>query len=125
VSSPEILVVDDDRNLRSTLEELLISGGYAVRTAANGEEAARMLLEFAPALVLCDWKMPVSGGEQLLESLKRSEEEQPPIIIMTAHGTGPNALRAMELGAYDFVTKPLDADEVLATIARAIKHADL
>ena len=121
----EVLVVDDDRNLRTTLEELLISGGYAVRTAADGDEAAGMLLKSAPALVLCDWKMPVSGGEQLLESLKQSEEEQPPIIIMTAHGTGPNALRAMELGAYDFVTKPLDADEVLATIARAIKHADL
>ena len=125
MSSREILVVDDDRNLRTTLEELLISGGYVVRTAANGDEAARVLRDSAPALVLCDWKMPVSGGEQLLESLKRSGEEQPPIIIMTAHGTGPNALRAMELGAYDFVTKPLDADEVLATIARAIKHADL
>ena len=125
MSFREVLVVDDDRTLRTTLEELLLGADYTVRTAANGEDAARMLRESAPALVLCDWKMPVAGGEQLLESLKRSEGEQPPIIIMTAHGTGPNALRAMELGAYDFVTKPLDADEVLATIARAIQHADL
>jgi DNA-binding NtrC family response regulator len=48
-----------------------------------------------------------------------------PVVIMTAHGTGPNAMQAMRLGAYDFVTKPLDMDVVLATVARALRHMEL
>jgi DNA-binding NtrC family response regulator len=122
----EILVVDDDQNLRLTLQELLESADYAVRVAADGHQAEAMNLDAAPDLILCDWKMPVAGGEHLLRQLKQGVDGgQTPIIIMTAHGNGPNAMKAMELGAYDFVTKPLDADEVLASIERAIKHADL
>jgi DNA-binding NtrC family response regulator len=117
-----ILIVDDDTRLRETLRELVESAGYRVQTAVNGTEAAQMVQADPPTLILCDWKMPIAGGEYLLE---RSPDKQIPIIIMTAHGTGPNALKAMKLGAYDFITKPLDADTVLATVERAIRHADL
>jgi DNA-binding NtrC family response regulator len=122
----EILIVDDDRNLRETLSELLEGAGYRIRTAANGSEAISLLQASIPDLTLCDWKMPGVGGEQFLKSLESEGIlTTMPVIIMTAHGTGPNAMQAMQLGAYDFVTKPLDMDQALATVARALRHMEL
>jgi two-component system response regulator AtoC len=70
--------------------------------------------------------MPGVGGEQFLKSLESEGIlTTMPVIIMTAHGTGPNAMQAMQLGAYDFVTKPLDMDQALATVARALRHMEL
>lgn len=122
----EILIVDDDRNLRETVRELLEGAGYNTRTAANGEEAFSLIQGGVPDVTLCDWKMPRVGGEQLLKSLQSEGQlTSMPVIIMTAHGTGPNAMQAMQLGAYDFITKPLDMDEALATVARALRHMEL
>jgi two-component system response regulator AtoC len=122
----EILIVDDDRNLRETLRELLQSAGYDTRTAADGREATALLQHALPDLVLCDWKMPDINGEQFLRSLQSQDVlTTMPVIIMTAHGTGPNALQAMQLGAYDFITKPLDMDQALATVGRAIRQVEL
>jgi DNA-binding NtrC family response regulator len=122
----EILIVDDDRNLRETLSELLEGAGYRIRTAANGSEAISLLQASIPDLTLCDWKMPGVGGEQFLRSLESEGIlTAMPVIVMTAHGTGPNAMQAMQLGAYDFVTKPLDMDQALATVARALRHMEL
>lgn len=122
MSSRDILIVDDETSFRETLKELLEGAGYSVREAANANEAFALIEASAPEIILCDWTMPVAGGAYLLE---QSPDRRIPIIIMTAHGTGPNALRAMELGAYDFITKPLDADAVSATVKRALRHADL
>jgi DNA-binding NtrC family response regulator len=70
--------------------------------------------------------MPGGGGEQFLKSLQSEGLlTTTPVIILTAHGTGPNAMQAMQLGAYDFITKPLDIDQALATVARAIRHMEL
>ena len=121
-----ILVVDDDRNLRLTLKDLLEDAGYTVLEAADGNEAAKQLDEQQADLVLCDWKMPEAGGESLLRHLSAEGMiERLPVIIMTAHGTGPNAMTAMHLGAYDFVTKPLDMNEVLTTVKRTLHHLAL
>ena len=122
----EILIVDDDRNLRETLRDLLEGSGYATRIASSGKEALGQLDASTSDLTLCDWKMPGGGGEQFLRTL-RSEGRltSMPVIIMTAHGTGPNAMQAMQLGAYDFITKPLDMDVALATVARALRHMEL
>jgi DNA-binding NtrC family response regulator len=80
----------------------------------------------APDLILCDWKMPRGGGEQFLKGLQSEGLlTAMPVIILTAHGTGPNAMQAMQLGAYDFITKPLDMDQALNTVARAIRHMEL
>jgi two-component system response regulator AtoC len=124
--SDKILVVDDDVNLRRTLRDVLESAGYEVDEAENGRKALAHLEEESPDAILCDWKMPEQGGEDLLRALMtRDHAEQLPVIIMTAHGTGPNAITAMQLGAYDFVTKPFDLDEVLATMRRALQHVRL
>jgi DNA-binding NtrC family response regulator len=85
-----------------------------------------MLQTAAPDLTLCDWRMPGGGGEQFLKSLQSEGLlTTMPVIILTAHGTGPNAMQAMQLGAYDFITKPLDLDLALATVARALRHMEL
>ncbi len=126
IKKARLLVVDDDRNFRETLAELLESNGYEVRAAANGREAISLLQLEDSDLTLCDWKMPESGGEQFLKTLAADDiPTAMPVLIMTAHGTGPNALQAMQLGAYDFITKPLDMEKVLSTVARALHHMKL
>jgi DNA-binding NtrC family response regulator len=122
----EVLIVDDDHNFRETLRELLSDAGYQTRIATNAEEGIALLQTTAPDLTLCDWKMPGGGGEQFLKSLQSEGLlTTMPVIILTAHGTGPNAMQAMQLGAYDFITKPLDIDLALATVARAMRHMEL
>jgi DNA-binding NtrC family response regulator len=122
----EVLIVDDDHNFRETIRELLSDAGYQTLVATNAEEAIAMLQTTNPELTLCDWKMPGGGGEQFLKDLhSQGLLATMPVIILTAHGTGPNAMHAMQLGAYDFITKPLDIDLALATVARAIRHMQL
>jgi DNA-binding NtrC family response regulator len=122
----EVLIVDDDHNFRETLRELLSDAGYQTRIATNAEEGIALLQTTTPDLTLCDWKMPGGGGEQFLRSLQSEGLlTTMPVIILTAHGTGPNAMQAMQLGAYDFITKPLDIDLALATVARAVRHMEL
>jgi DNA-binding NtrC family response regulator len=122
----EVLIVDDDHNFRETLCELLADAGYETLVATNAEEAITFLQTTTPDLTLCDWKMPGGGGEQFLKSLQSEGLlTTMPVIILTAHGTGPNAMQAMQLGAYDFITKPLDIDLALTTVARAIRHMEL
>jgi two-component system response regulator AtoC len=121
-----ILIVDDERNLRLTLREILSQSGYAAEEAQNGQEALEILNRNLPDLVLCDWKMPITDGESLLRKLSDAGFlQQLPVIVMTAHGTGQNAMTAIQLGAYDFITKPLDMDELLATVKRALHHLRL
>lgn len=121
-----ILVVDDERNLRLTLGEILASQGFEVLEAEDGKTGLEALRQCTPELVLCDWKMAGADGEFLLRGLSGLESPQWfPVIVMTAHGTGQNAMTAIQLGAYDFITKPLDIDELLATVKRALHHAKL
>ena len=122
----ELLVIDDDRNLRETLRDLLTDAGHRVRIAANGREGLALVDKSTPGLILCDWRMPDMGGEGMLRSLRSQEELQLlPVLIMTAYGTGPSAAQAMQLGAYDFLTKPLDMKIVLSTVERALQHVSL
>ena len=121
-----VLVVDDDRNFRLTLSELLQSSGYTIRSAASGREALQCLEGADINLILCDWRMPGCGGKQLLQQVaENSALRRIPVLIMTAHGSGPTALEAMQLGAYDFITKPLDMQKVLSSVARALHHMQL
>jgi DNA-binding NtrC family response regulator len=121
-----LLVVDDERNLRESLSEALKEAGYNVLTAANGKEAYAIIQSQALDLLLCDWRMPEMDGAALLKVL--SDEGRLvdlPVLVMTAHGTSTNTIEAIQFGAYDFVTKPFDLDDVLITIRRAIEHTSL
>jgi DNA-binding NtrC family response regulator len=121
-----VLIVDDDRNLRVTLAEILQSCHFEVLEAENSVQALPIISEKNPDLVFCDWKMPGGGGDELLRTLKEKQHIQRlPVIVMTAYGTSGNAIKAIQLGAYDFISKPFDLDEISATAGRALEHARL
>ncbi len=123
MSSNRILVVDDDSSLRSIMKMQLEEAGYQVVLASDGAEAYGRLREIRPQLVITDLKMPTSG----LELLRRisSEDIQPTLIIITAFGTVETAVQAMKLGAYDYVTKPLDFEELVLVVHRAMERQNL
>ena len=106
-TAPRILVVDDDPTFRSVLEMRLQGWGYDVRTASSAPAAEDAAAQWQPHLILSDVVMPDVSGIQLLERL-RSDDDQRPVVLLTAHGTVEMAVEAMKLGAVDFLTKPLN-----------------
>jgi two-component system, NtrC family, response regulator AtoC len=119
-----ILVADDDAAIRGNLALLLRSEGYAVRTATDGLEAAAALRDREVALALLDLKMPGMTGMEVLRGHAERLEETPVIVVTAYGGSGP-AIEAMRLGAYDYLTKPFDLDEVLFTVRRALTQRAL
>ncbi len=118
-----VLVVDDEKLIRWTLHERLAEAGYDVAEAETGEAALGRADEGAD-LVLLDLRLPDSDG---LDILRRLRERQPdtPVILMTAHSTIPNAVEAMKLGAYHYVNKPLDLEEMLLLVGKALETTAL
>jgi DNA-binding NtrC family response regulator len=119
-----ILVADDDPTIRGNLALLLRSEGYTAREVADGDAAADALRDPAIALALIDLKMPGRDGLAVLRGHAERLEETPVIVITAYGGSGP-AIEAMKLGAYDYVTKPFDLDEVLFTVRRALTQQSL
>jgi two-component system, NtrC family, response regulator AtoC len=124
--SETILIIDDEISLRKTLAEILRKRGYATLEAGDGAEALELLRSVIPALIFSDWKMPKVGGEQVLREIRNdSRLAGVPVIIITAFGSSHSAIEAVRLGAYDFVTKPFDLEEIALTAKRALAHASL
>jgi two-component system NtrC family response regulator len=123
MNSNRILVVDDDSSLRSVMKMQLEEAGYQVSLASDGTEAYDRLGEIRPQLIITDLKMPTSG----LDLLRRisGDDVQPTLIIITAFGTVETAVEAMKLGAYDYVTKPLDFEELVLVVHRAMERQSL
>jgi DNA-binding NtrC family response regulator len=122
----KLLVIDDERNLRESLAEALQQANYEVLTAANGREAYQLVQQHDVDLLLCDWTMPEMDGAALLKILREEGRLiDLPVLVITAHVTSNNAIDAMRFGAYDFITKPFDLDDVLVTVQRAIEHTSL
>ncbi len=121
MNPPRILVVDDDDSLRWVLQTQLEQMGYSVTTAANGVEALEAMDKELPALVLTDMKMPVMSGMELLEQIRRGYSEVP-VVMITAFGTIQSAVQAMRAGAYDYLTKPIDYDELGIAVSRVLDH---
>jgi DNA-binding NtrC family response regulator len=121
-----ILIVDDEANLRKTLAEILQARGYQTLEADDGSSAIELLSTTVPDLIFSDWKMPKVGGEKVLEYLRENPRlSSVPVIVMTAYGSSHSAIEAIRLGAYDFVTKPFDLDEIVVTAERALDHSSL
>jgi DNA-binding NtrC family response regulator len=121
-----ILIVDDEANLRKTLAEILRARGYAILEADDGATAVELLREARPDLIFSDWKMPIMGGEEFLQHLHSHPQlANVPVIVITAYGSSHSAIEAVRLGAYDFVTKPFDLDEIVVTAERALDHSAL
>ena len=121
MSAAHILVVDDERDIRELLKEILEDEGYEVIAAENGEAARLARRARRPDLVLLDIWMPDVDGISLLKEW--SDERGPfcPVIMMSGHGTVETAVEATRLGAYDFIEKPLSMAKLLVTIARALE----
>jgi len=115
---PRILIVDDEERMANVVAMALRRGGFDCECCASGEEALRALAERPVDAVVTDRKMPGMDG---LELLARIHERSPdlPVIMLTAYGDVPSAVQAMRAGAFDYVSKPFDNDELRALVARA------
>jgi len=119
-----ILVADDERAIREGCHRVLSAGGYTVLGAENGQAALEALARAPVDILLLDLKMPVMGGEEVLE-IARKEYAHIPVIIITGHGTVDTAVACMKKGAYDFITKPFQIDPFLLIIGRAAEKRRL
>jgi len=119
-----ILVIDDERSILQSMEGILSDEGYQVFLAGNGKEGLEICEKEMPDLVLLDIAMPGMDG---MEVLKRLKESLPfiPVIIMTGHGSIDLAVKAIKLGSYDFLEKPLEMDKLLLTVKNAIDFGKL
>lgn len=111
----KILIIDDERSIRSVLSEILVFEGYQVLEAENGKEGLALLLNDSFDLVFCDVKMPVMDGIELLEALSKNQISVP-MIMISGHGTIDTAVEAIRKGAFDFIEKPLDLNRILITL---------
>jgi len=117
MTTAKILVVDDDLNLPILMKALLERAGYQVMLASGGEEALARAAAVEPDLAIVDLRMPGMDGLTLLAHLLRLHPELP-VLMLTAHGTVPQAVEAMQKGAYDFLTKPFDSADLLTRMRR-------
>jgi two-component system response regulator GlrR len=120
--SGDILLVDDDPDLLKLISLRLASVGYRVRTADSGEAALGALAVARPGVVITDLRMPGIDGLQLFQAIHR-EHPALPVIILTAHGTIPDAVSATQRGVFGFLTKPFDSQELLQKVAAALHVA--
>ena len=118
MSNGTILVVDDHEEVRELLQHVLISKGYKVLSASNGEEAIEKVRANGIDLALLDMKMPGMNGIEVLRTIKNEINSSLPVIIMTAYGSPETAVRAMRLGASDYLCKPFDTTEQVATAVK-------
>ncbi|MDH4231728.1 MAG: sigma-54 dependent transcriptional regulator [Nitrospirota bacterium] len=119
---PLALIVDDDRNIRTVLKGMLEESGFSVMTSQNVEEALPIIVEQDLDLVITDLKMPGKSGMDLLAEC-RGLKPAVPVIMVTAFGDVEAAVSAIKRGAYDFITKPFDEDELLNVIKKALSES--
>src|SRR5881398_174497 len=116
-----ILVADDDASIRSLLKQLLADQGYAVLEAATGSEVVEQVKDSGPDLVIMDLRMPERDGIEALQKVKTASPRTA-VLIMTAFGTSNAAIKAMELGAFEYITKPFELDKISYTVKRVIEY---
>jgi nitrogen regulation protein NR(I) len=120
----QILVVDDEANLRRVLSAQLSREGYEVHVAEDGEAALNLLRENHIDLVITDLRMPKVDGMDLLRAALRDDPTRP-VLMMTAHGTVETAVEALKTGAFDYLTKPFDQQEVRIIVKKALRTREL
>jgi two-component system nitrogen regulation response regulator GlnG len=117
----KILIVDDEAEIRSLLGAVLQAKGYEIATAEDGAAAVAAVPRERPAVILMDLSMPRMNGMDALPEIKRLDPEVP-VVICTAHADLATAVRAMKLGAYDYLTKPFDVELLVLTVERAVER---
>jgi len=120
----KILVIDDEKSIRGTLQEILVYEGYEVDLASSGPEGLEKFSSSNYDVVLCDIKMPEMDGIEVLDKIFESSSD-PQVIMISGHGNVENAVQAIKKGAYDFIEKPLDLNRLLITIRNAMDKSTL
>src|SRR5512139_3771187 len=120
----KILLAEDEKTQRDLLEGFLKKEGFSVESAANGREALDKLERDFFDIILLDYKMPELDGLQTLREVRRLYPEIP-VVMMTAYGTVETAVASMKEGALDYLTKPIDLDELLLILQKVIERSDL
>jgi DNA-binding NtrC family response regulator len=120
----DILIVDDDERLRTAARKVLSSESYTVECVADASEAIELLKQRAAAVVLSDLRLSGIDGIALLKQIRELQPETE-VVMITGHGSVEKAVEAMRLGAYDFIEKPLDSDELLKIVAKALEKQRL
>jgi two-component system nitrogen regulation response regulator NtrX len=123
MSNPQVLVVDDEADIRALIQDILTDEGYGVTVAANAEEARTARSKRKFDLVLLDIWMPDTDGITLLREWSEAGDLTSPVVIMSGHGTVDTAVEATRLGAFDFVEKPLSLAKLLRTVEAALESA--
>ena len=118
MSEDKVLIVEDEENERTGLAELVSAWGYRAETARDGVEGLEKISTWSPAIVVTDLKMPRMGGLELLERVS-SDTRTVAVIVVTAQGTIDSAVQAMRMGAYDYVTKPIDTNRLRSILQNA------
>ncbi len=124
MSSPHVVVVDDDKGVRDLLEKLMVGEGYQVTCVPEGAAAVRAVQETPVQVVLVDLKLPGMDGFEVLDRISQIDPKIA-TIVMTGWGTIDDAVRAMKSGAFDFITKPFSTDAVLLVLKKAIEYQRL
>jgi DNA-binding NtrC family response regulator len=124
LSKRKILVVDDDRDFRWTMGNVLGAAGCTVFQARDGDEALKSLEKRVPDLILLDYRMPGRNGITIAGEIKKRAPTVP-IVIITAYAQVKSAVEAIKMGVYDYVTKPVDNNYLIITIKRALEKLDL
>ena len=122
-AAKKVLLIEDDREIQSTISGVLQGAGYEVRVAPNGIEGQRRVEEDRPDLIITDMMMPRMGGFPVLEFLK-GLPDAPPVIMITANEGGRHKAYAEMLGVSDYLRKPFAMDVLLESVSRAIRNAE-
>jgi len=117
-----ILIIDDDDQLRKSFEKLLTEEGYSVEGAASGEAGLKKIRVNPPDIVVLDMRLPGMNGIEVFEAIHERDPKLP-VIIMTAFGTTETAIEATKMGAFDYILKPFDIPDMLATIEQALESS--
>jgi len=120
----KILVIDDERPIRSTLKEILEFEKFTVETAEDGKVGLGLILKNKYDLILCDIKMPKMDGMEVLDKIVENNIETP-VVMISGHGNVETAVEAIKKGAYDFIQKPLDLNRTLVTLRNALDNKEV
>ena len=122
----KVLIVDDDQDIVTMLQDRLDASGYRTFCANDGQRGLELIEQESPNLVLLDLYLPRLKGMDVLKRMAQNKQiDDIPVIVMTAAGTIPDAVEAMRQGAYDFLTKPLEKDHLLIVIQKALERDSL
>jgi two-component system response regulator AtoC len=120
-----VLVADDDPSIRSLLQSFLESEGFNTVEAQSGRDVIPAITKHRPDVLIMDVRMPGMSGLDVLDQMKKMHIDDVPVLTMTAYGTSNIAIEAIQRGAYDYVTKPFELDDLLITVKRTLDHRNL